>query len=41
MTVPTSTGFLLAIYLLWPYPLHGARLAEIHEALEAKKLRSG
>jgi len=37
LTVPTSIGFLLAIYLLWLYPLHGKRLKEIKDALEAKK----
>jgi len=37
LTVPTSIGFLLAIFLLWLYPLHGKRVADIREALEAKK----
>lgn len=37
LTVPTSIGFLLAIFLLWLYPLHGKRLREIKEALEKKK----
>jgi len=37
LTVPTTIGFLLAIFLLWLYPLHGKRLAGIREALEAKK----
>lgn len=37
LTVPTSIGFLLAIFLLWLYPLHGKRLQSIKEALEAKK----
>jgi GPH family glycoside/pentoside/hexuronide:cation symporter len=37
LTVPTTIGFLLAIYLLWMYPLHGKKLADIREALEAKK----
>ena len=36
LTVPTSIGFLLAIFLLWLYPLHGKKLADIREALEAK-----
>jgi GPH family glycoside/pentoside/hexuronide:cation symporter len=37
LTVPTSIGFLLAIFLLWLYPLHGKRLADIREALKAKQ----
>jgi GPH family glycoside/pentoside/hexuronide:cation symporter len=37
LTIPTTIGFLLAIYLLWLYPLHGKRLQEIKAALEAKK----
>jgi GPH family glycoside/pentoside/hexuronide:cation symporter len=37
LTVPTTIGFLLAIYLLWLYPLHGKRLQEIKDALQAKK----
>ena len=37
LTVPTTIGFLLAITLLWLYPLHGKRLADIRKALEAKK----
>jgi GPH family glycoside/pentoside/hexuronide:cation symporter len=37
LTVPTTIGFLLAIILLWLYPLHGKKLADIREALEAKK----
>ncbi len=37
LTVPTSIGFLLAILLLWLYPLHGKRLKEIRDAIEAKK----
>jgi GPH family glycoside/pentoside/hexuronide:cation symporter len=37
LTVPTTIGFLLAIYLLWMYPLHGKKLVDIREALEAKK----
>ncbi len=37
LTVPTSIGFLLAIFLLWLYPLHGKKLADIRKALEAKR----
>jgi GPH family glycoside/pentoside/hexuronide:cation symporter len=37
LTVPTSIGFLLAIFLLWLYPLHGQRLKDIKATLEAKK----
>ncbi len=37
LTVPTSIGFLLAIFLLWLYPLHGKRLAEIKAALSKKR----
>jgi GPH family glycoside/pentoside/hexuronide:cation symporter len=37
LTIPTTIGFLFAIYLLWLYPLHGKRLAEIRAALIAKK----
>lgn len=37
LTVPTSIGFLLAIFLLWLYPLHGKRLAEIKEVLKKKR----
>ncbi len=37
LSVPTTTGFLLAIYLLWLYPLHGKRLTEIKQALLAKQ----
>lgn len=37
LTVPTSIGFLLAITLLWLYPLHGRRLKEIKAALDVKK----
>lgn len=37
LTVPTSIGFLLAIFLLWLYPLHGKRLQEIKDALRAKR----
>lgn len=41
LTLPTSLGFLLAITLLWFYPLHGKRLAEIRSALEVKKSQKG
>jgi GPH family glycoside/pentoside/hexuronide:cation symporter len=37
LTIPTSIGFLLAITLLWLYPLHGARLKDVRTALDAKK----
>ena len=37
LTVPTTIGFLLAISMLWLYPLHGRKLEEIRTALAAKK----
>lgn len=37
LTVPTTIGFLLAIFLLWLYPLHGRKLQEVREALAVKK----
>jgi GPH family glycoside/pentoside/hexuronide:cation symporter len=37
LTVPTSVGFLLAIFLLWLYPLHGKRLQEIKDTLQEKR----
>jgi GPH family glycoside/pentoside/hexuronide:cation symporter len=37
LTIPTSIGFVLAITLLWLYPLHGKRLQEIKETLQAKR----
>jgi Na+/melibiose symporter-like transporter len=37
LTVPTSIGFLLAIFLLWPYSLHGRYLKEIKDNLKAKR----
>ena len=37
LTVPTSIGFLFAIFLLWLYPLHGKKLADILEALKLKR----
>jgi GPH family glycoside/pentoside/hexuronide:cation symporter len=36
LTVPTTIGFLFAIFLLWLYPLHGKRLHLIRETLEKK-----
>jgi len=41
LTVPTSIGFLLAIFLLWLYPLHGKYLQEIRETLAQKKNMTG
>lgn len=38
LTLPTSAGFLLAIVLLWLYPLHGKRMADIKAQL-AEKLK--
>jgi Na+/melibiose symporter-like transporter len=40
LTVPTSIGFLLAIFLLWLYPLHGSYLKQIKETLEKKRVKS-
>lgn len=37
LTVPTSIGFLLAIFLLWLYPLHGKYLQEIRDILTKKR----
>jgi Na+/melibiose symporter-like transporter len=37
LTVPTSIGFLLAIFLLWLYPLHGEYLQGIKETLRKKR----
>jgi GPH family glycoside/pentoside/hexuronide:cation symporter len=37
LTVPTTIGFLFAIFLLWLYPLHGKRLQDIREFLKAKR----
>jgi GPH family glycoside/pentoside/hexuronide:cation symporter len=37
LTVPTTIGFLLAITLLWLYPLHGDYLKQIKETLEKKR----
>jgi len=36
LTVPTTIGFLFAIFLLWLYPLHGKRLHMIRETLQTK-----
>ena len=37
LTVPTTLGFLLAIFLLWLYPLHGKYLQDIKDTLEKKR----
>jgi len=37
LTIPTTIGFLLAIFLLWLYPLHGNRLVEVRAALAEKE----
>ena len=37
LTVPTTIGFLLAIFLLWLYPLHGKYLQEVQAAIAAKR----
>lgn len=37
LTVPTSIGFLLAIFLLWLYPLHGSYLKDIKDILKVKR----
>jgi glycoside/pentoside/hexuronide:cation symporter, GPH family len=37
LTVPTTIGFLLAIFLLWLYPLHGKYLGEVREIIEKKR----
>jgi GPH family glycoside/pentoside/hexuronide:cation symporter len=37
LTVPTSIGFLLAIFLLWLYPLHGDYLKQIRNTLKTKR----
>jgi GPH family glycoside/pentoside/hexuronide:cation symporter len=41
LTIPTTIGFLLAIFLLWLYPLHGKRLQEVQAAVAEKKQRMG
>jgi GPH family glycoside/pentoside/hexuronide:cation symporter len=37
LTVPTTVGFLLAIFLLWLYPLHGDYLKQIKDTLTHKR----
>ena len=37
LTVPTSIGFLFAIFLLWLYPLHGKYLSDIKDTLSKKR----
>ncbi|MFN2153375.1 MAG: MFS transporter, partial [Anaerolineales bacterium] len=37
LTIPTTIGFLFAIFLLWLYPLHGERLNEIKHILSTKQ----
>jgi GPH family glycoside/pentoside/hexuronide:cation symporter len=37
LSVPTTLSFLLAIFLLRLYPLHGRRLREVREALRVKR----
>ena len=37
LTIPTTIGFLFAIFLLWLYPLHGERLQSIKNQLFLKK----
>jgi GPH family glycoside/pentoside/hexuronide:cation symporter len=37
LTVPTSIGFLFAIFLLWLYPLHGDYLKQIRNTLKTKR----
>jgi GPH family glycoside/pentoside/hexuronide:cation symporter len=37
LTVPTTVGFLFAIFLLWLYPLHGKRLQDIRNTLKIKR----
>jgi GPH family glycoside/pentoside/hexuronide:cation symporter len=37
LTIPTTIGFLFAIFLLWLYPLHGERLKEIKNILNAEQ----
>lgn len=37
LTVPTTIGFVLAIFLLWLYPLHGKYLQDIKETLRQKR----
>lgn len=41
LTIPTTIGFLLAILLLWLYPLHGKRLQEVQASVAVKRQRMG
>jgi hypothetical protein len=41
LTVPTSIGFLLAIFFLWLFPLHGDYLKGIQETLRKKREANG
>jgi len=41
LTVPTTVGFLFAIFLLWLYPLHGKRLQDIRNTLKIKRGEQG
>jgi glycoside/pentoside/hexuronide:cation symporter, GPH family len=41
LTVPTTIGFLFAIFLLWLYPLHGKRLQDIRNTLKIKRGEQG
>ncbi len=41
LTVPTSIGFLLAIFLLWLYPIHGEYLQSIRDTLKKKHATAG
>ncbi len=37
LTIPTTIGFLFAIFLLWLYPIHGDRLEKIKSVLITKR----
>lgn len=39
LSIPTTVGFLVAILLLWLYPLHGKRLETVRETLKVKRER--
>jgi GPH family glycoside/pentoside/hexuronide:cation symporter len=41
LTIPTTIGFLLAIFLLWLYPLHGKYLQDIKDTLKTKRQVAG
>ena len=41
LTVPTTIGFLLAIFLLWLYPIHGEYLQGIRDTLKKKHATAG